>query len=1323
MNRKFKTFAELHAAEEAQLQEAGDSRGGAATPPPAGDFVSPEGVSGEPWVQTAQTDRVGLALSGGGIRSAIFNLGLLQALDQRGVLRLVDYLSTVSGGGYIGGFWTAWRQRTPVPPPGGSVFPHHCSTDGRDPGKGDSREEPSTRHLREFSRFLIPRIGLNEPEMWFALATIIGGMLPALLTTLAAVGVALFALLALGWLAGRDGHQHQAAYVFAAATLILHAVRSDSWRKTRREEPMTNRLSWGLVYWAGALATTGLGASLIPRFKGSQSAVLDWLKISWGWEHAGSYWRFTTFTFQPALIWLILALFVSTGWMLVEMFCRGWEFAAANRKDERDYRAAQEKWKTQGGLAPENPDERWQRQKHSWERLNRNRARRLRRATIRDLLASRYLAWGAFAAGLGGIWEVSFWLHDSLVLKAHPEQTTGGLAAVFTGLYIWLREWLTKPDKQTTERGFWQKLAQGIKPLLPMAAATCGALLLVIFAIMLMRDYGMGAPPESNDGKAPHSAAAWAAMQWTAIALAAICAIAWKLFDPAYFGLHDFYRSRIARAFLGAAYAGLEAPEKSQRSKEELRARELREEARICREEIEACARKVEEADEKAVHALRNELIKKREQFGRIQDTAERLELHLRGKLEACDNEYTVVRISDDFCLDSLPDSQAALKGVSDPGLLSLRLRPVHLICCAANHLSGDVLPTLSRGARSAVLSQRGISIGDDCCLPRNFDPQLMLSAAQTASAAAFNSQMGEKSLRLGPAGSFIMTALNLRLGLWVVNPAHERQAFDDFSALIARRKKERRELKSPLARVWHFSWRWIIRLRIRASRNNLLRAIFALPGSAFFLELIGHSSALPADNERRLHLSDGGHFENLGLYELIRRHVRYALVSDAGQDEEVAFDDLGNAIRRVREDFNVEIEIDLAPLRPNEHRISAQHMVVGTIHYDGFEGSDKGVLLYFKPTLTGDESGDIQQYRRRNRVFPHEPTSDQFYSEAQWESYRRLGEHIGQTTFACLDALSAARRNAAESVFRHVRSAWRGLPAGFDTAMSEITARFADLDTSVRSEAPSSFQAELWPEPAGLAQSATPAAPSADATAEFVLLTKALGVMEEAWRTLQLDDYRLHPANLGIMNRMRRWWRTPTLRQWWIFLSSFCSDGFREFVQANFQTAVPDGTAGAGSANACFDLKLVDHPRSSPNPLAWNLWPAPRPEIKPGENRVVEYRLRLGSPNDHPRFIQVGILVHTLENNVASWEGQNFFVPPMLSGAGIKSRFLDRILDECKRLAVSIVVHVPDPFPGQLHPTARQTRLQLIDFYRSRNFTLDSKAKDGFFATVRRLH
>lgn len=55
--------------------------------------------------------------------------------------------------------------------------------------------------------------------------------------------------------------------------------------------------------------------------------------------------------------------------------------------------------------------------------------------------------------------------------------------------------------------------------------------------------------------------------------------------------------------------------------------------------------------------------------------------------------------------------------------------------------------------------------------------------------------------------------------------------------------------------------------------------------------------------------ISDGGHFENLGIYDVVRRYVRFIICSDPGADPQFAFGDLGNAIDRCRRDFGIEIK------------------------------------------------------------------------------------------------------------------------------------------------------------------------------------------------------------------------------------------------------------------------------------------------------------------------------------------------------------------------------------------------------------------------------
>ena len=194
-------------------------------------------------------------------------------------------------------------------------------------------------------------------------------------------------------------------------------------------------------------------------------------------------------------------------------------------------------------------------------------------------------------------------------------------------------------------------------------------------------------------------------------------------------------------------------------------------------------------------------------------------------------------------------------------------------------------------------------------------------------------------------------------------------------------------------------------------------------------------------DKTEAVHLSDGGHFEDLALYELLRRRCKYIIASDCGADPEVVFDDVGNALRRAREGFGVEVEIDLGVLKPNEKKASRQHVAVGDVIYPD---ADRGILLLFKPTLVGDEPGDVLQYRARNQSFPHESTGDQFYDEKQWESYRRLGQHAAHTAFHFLTVASRKMETpTAAEVFGEARWEWLPIP---NTLHEQFLARSAEL-------------------------------------------------------------------------------------------------------------------------------------------------------------------------------------------------------------------------------------------------------------------------------------
>ena len=128
----------------------------------------------------------------------------------------------------------------------------------------------------------------------------------------------------------------------------------------------------------------------------------------------------------------------------------------------------------------------------------------------------------------------------------------------------------------------------------------------------------------------------------------------------------------------------------------------------------------------------------------------------------------------------------------------------------------------------------------------------------------------------------------------------------------------------------------------------------------------------------------------------MILRRCRFIVLVDAGCDENYEFGDLGNAIRKIRIDLGVKIELDNGKKYSiNDLIKSGKHCVTFTIKYSEVDGKDTdGKLIYIKPTLCRNESADIVSYKKDNPKFPHESTGDQWFSESQFESYRELGFH-----------------------------------------------------------------------------------------------------------------------------------------------------------------------------------------------------------------------------------------------------------------------------------------------------------------------------------------
>jgi len=181
---------------------------------------------------------------------------------------------------------------------------------------------------------------------------------------------------------------------------------------------------------------------------------------------------------------------------------------------------------------------------------------------------------------------------------------------------------------------------------------------------------------------------------------------------------------------------------------------------------------------------------------------------------------------------------------------------------------------------------------------------------------------------------------------------------------------------------------------------NTASASAWRSPGPVFsnhylFRELLADTN----EASSFLYLSDGGDFENLGIYELVRRRCAVIVASDAGADPDFNFEDLGNAILKCETDLGVEISINVDALRPvQKGGPCAAHFAVGSIRYPGIERL--GTLIYIKNSMSGNEALDIQHYKSKHPDFPYQSTADQAFDEPQFESYRRLGYHIGLDVF-----------------------------------------------------------------------------------------------------------------------------------------------------------------------------------------------------------------------------------------------------------------------------------------------------------------------------------
>ncbi len=308
---------------------------------------------------------------------------------------------------------------------------------------------------------------------------------------------------------------------------------------------------------------------------------------------------------------------------------------------------------------------------------------------------------------------------------------------------------------------------------------------------------------------------------------------------------------------------------------------------------------------------------------------------------------------------------------------------PIHLVTTCLNQTRDDKsgLFNADRKGTAVTVSWRGFEIG-----PREFVALQPGHDAGTlgrwiaVSGAAASPGAGSYTAR---GLALLLYFLGVRLGHWMRAPRE----------------------KARLRWLSHWSWRLVPKPMMLASE-----------ASATFFGV-----------ERPWwYLSDGGHFENSGVYALLKRELDFIILSDAGADGRYEFADLENLVRKARIDFGAEIafytreeatgllpqgDTELTVLSPedmgNVH--SSRGVLLARIRYrerpgpplaDGRPGPavrPEGSLLVVKPNLHDALDIDLLAYARNHPDFPHESTGDQSFDEAQWESYHRLGEDFGR--------------------------------------------------------------------------------------------------------------------------------------------------------------------------------------------------------------------------------------------------------------------------------------------------------------------------------------
>lgn len=282
------------------------------------------------------------------------------------------------------------------------------------------------------------------------------------------------------------------------------------------------------------------------------------------------------------------------------------------------------------------------------------------------------------------------------------------------------------------------------------------------------------------------------------------------------------------------------------------------------------------------------------------------------------------------------------LSSIADPSAA-----PYHLINTIVNLPASKNQDLRGRNGDFFILSPH--FCGSPICgyaetsLLEKSDPHVDLGTAMAISGAAASTNMGWRTLT---NLRFLMALLNIRLGYWVPNIRH------------------------------------LDRIKAKGAGIEYLLA-----------EITGRIQ----ENMRYLNISDGGHIENLGVYELLRRRCKFIICVHGGANLKTEGGDLQRLERYASIDLGIALQYNLLDLEPGPREFSRAYAILIKIIYPADE---IGWMIYLKPALTGGEPQYVLDYRLRNSSFPFDGILNQVFEEEQFEAYRAVGENAALSLF-----------------------------------------------------------------------------------------------------------------------------------------------------------------------------------------------------------------------------------------------------------------------------------------------------------------------------------